>query len=263
MPNWNDGTRWGQGVWNAAPSAPPLQTRKSKKRTMPQDDYLKRNDGDFAAQLDTFKLNIPGYATTLGVSPAQVTAQAADADYFGYVVACHQAMQNGAQQWSGWKKLIRAGGTPPVAGAPVPPVFPTTVPAVALGIEVRFRALVKQIKAHANYNPSIGEALGIEGVEQGAPDFATLKPEISAMVSGNRVEITWGWQGFRAFLDMCEIQVDRGAGFAVLTYDSSPTYIDTTPFPATPVKWTYKAIYRVDDAPVGQWSLEVSVIVGG
>jgi hypothetical protein len=33
-------------------------------------------------------------------------------------------------------------------------------------------------------------------------------------------------------------------------------------FPATPAKWTYRAIYRVNDQRVGQWSPTVSVMVG-
>ena len=33
----------------------------------------------------------------------------------------------------------------------------------------------------------------------------------------------------------------------VLTYDTTPGYTDTTPFPATLTKWKYRAIYRVDD----------------
>ena len=37
--------------------------------------------------------------------------------------------------------------------------------------------------------------------------------------------------------------------------------MDTTPFPAAPAKWTYRAIYHVDDAQVGQWSAPVSVTV--
>ena len=48
-----------------------------------------------------------------------------------------------------------------------------------------------------------------------------------------------------------------------ITYDTTPNYEDTTPFPVTPTKWTYKAIYRVGDHQVGQWSGEISVIVGG
>ena len=36
---------------------------------------------------------------------------------------------------------------------------------------------------------------------------------------------------------------------------------DTQPFPAAPVTSTYRAIYRVGDSQVGQWSLPVSVTV--
>ena len=66
-------------------------------------------------------------------------------------------------------------------------------------------------------------------------------------------------------LDLLEIQVDRGdgKGFTLLTYDTTPGYNDTAPLPAAPVKWTYKAIYRVGDAQVGVWSNPVSITVGG
>ena len=64
------------------------------------------------------------------------------------------------------------------------------------------------------------------------------------------MQVGWGWQGFSAFLDMLEIQVDRGdgKGWVFLTYDTTPNYTDTAPFPATPTKWKYRAIYRVGDA---------------
>jgi hypothetical protein len=32
-------------------------------------------------------------------------------------------------------------------------------------------------------------------------------------------------------------------------------------FPAAPAKWTYRAIYRVNDAQVGLWSKPVSLTV--
>jgi hypothetical protein len=64
---------------------------------------------------------------------------------------------------------------------------------------------------------------------------------------------------------MIELQVDRsdGKGFVLLAYDTTPGYIDSTPFPTTATKWTYRGIYRVGDAQVGQWSKETSVTVGG
>ena len=232
---------------------------------MPKSNYIQTNDDAFAAQLQSFKNGIPAYAVALNVSPAQVTAQAADCDYFTYVVAWLKVMQNGAQQSTAWKDLTRGGGTVPASGAPVAPVFPAAVPAVAPGVEVRFRALVKQIKASAGYNPSIGNALGIEGAQQTAPDLTTIQPVIDAQINGGAVDINWGWQGNGAYLDICEIQVNRGdgKGFGLLTYDTTPGYTDTQPFPATPVKWTYKAIYRVGDAQTGQWSNPVTLTVPG
>ena len=115
------------------------------------------------------------------------------------------------------------------------------------------------------YTPAIGQVLGIEGSQQGAPDLTTLQAVLTLTLIGNAVLIGWGWQGFSAFLDMLEIQVDRGdgKGWVFLTYDTTPNYTDTFPLPATPAKWKYRAIYRVGDAQVGVWSNTVEITVGG
>jgi len=230
---------------------------------MPKSNYISTNDLAFVAQMITFKTNIGGYATTLAVSPAQVAAQAADTDSLGYVVACQQITGNAAQQWTAWKNYTRSGGPVPPTGAPVIPTFPTAVPAAPPGVEARFRALVKQIKANANYNSGIGEALGIEGAQLTGPDMATIQPDITATIVGSHVEIGWGFLGFGAFLDQCEIQVDRGdgKGRVLLAIDTTPGYNDTQSFPATPTKWTYYAIFRVGDSQVGLWSKPVTVTV--
>jgi hypothetical protein len=226
-------------------------------------DYIAQNDDAFNAQLQTFKSGIGGYAAVIGVSADQMAAQAADADYYDYVLKCMKLMANGSLQWTGWKNLTRGGGTPPPTGAPVAPVFPKAVPAVAPGVEARFRALVQLIKANSNYNEAIGLALGIEGAQHAGPDYATLQPVIDAIISGNHVLVKWGWGGYGAYLDICEIQVDRGdgKGFVLLAFDTTPGYTDTQPFPAAPAIWTYRAIYRVGDSQVGLWSKPVSVTV--
>jgi hypothetical protein len=230
---------------------------------MAKSSYISPGDEGFAAQLQTFKNAVPAYAGTLNLTTTETKPQADDADYFSYVLACQQIMQNGARQWTGWKDLERRGGDLPPSGEPVPPVFPPAVTAVPPGIEARFRALVKQIKAQPSYNESIGQALGIEGSQQAGPDYATLQPDISATINGTHVDVGWNWSGFSNFLDQIEIQVDRGQGFVPLAFDTTPGYVDTQPFPAAPVKWTYQAIYRVGDGRVGQWSKPVSVTVGG
>jgi hypothetical protein len=137
------------------------------------------------------------------------------------------------------------------------------VAAVAPGIETRFRALVQSVKTNANYNDAIGQALGIKGAQQIGPVLTTIQPVIDAIISGNHVNVKWGWGGNSAYLDICEIQVDRndGKGFVLLAFDTTPGYTDTQAFPATPAIWTYLAIYRVGDSQVGQCSLPVSVTV--
>jgi hypothetical protein len=230
---------------------------------MPKSSSINAADEGFSAQLQTFKNAIPPYATILDLTPAAVTAQAADSNYFGYTLQCQQIMLGGSRQWTGWKDLARYGGDLPPSGSPAPPVFPTAVPPVAPGIEPRFRALVKQIKAHPSYNEAMGEALGIEGSQQTGPDYATVQPDISTTINGTRVDVGWNWGGFANFLDQLELEVDRGQGFVLLAIDTTPGYTDNQPFPTAPVKWTYRAIYRLGDNRVGQWSKPVSVTVGG
>ena len=238
---------------------------KQRRKNMAKSDYIKNRDAEFSNQLTSFKLNIGAYSSLLAITPAQITAQAADADYFAYTVACQEICAQCSQQWTAWRDLTREGGTSTASGAPAAASFPTAVPAVPPGIEARFRALVKQLKAHPAYNAGIGEALGIEGTVHTGPDFSVLKPKISLEISGGQVLIRWGWQGFSAYLDMVEILVDRndGKGFVTLCQDTTPDYLDTTSIPTTAVKWTYKAIYRVGDQRVGQWSDLVSITVGG
>ena len=232
---------------------------------MPKTDYISQNDAEFSAQLITFRNVIPDYATLLNLDPAVVTAQAADAEYFAWCLQLQELLRNTGQQASGWKTLMRNGGTPPASGAPVVPKFPPGPAAVEPGIEPRFRALAQQIKADADFNQPMGSALGIVGPEQTGPDYATLKPELKAVINGTKVDIDWNWGGYRTFLSMCEIQVERDdtTGFVLLAMDTTPGNTDSQPFPTKPAKWTYRAIYHSGDSRVGEWSNPVSVTVGG
>lgn len=231
---------------------------------MSKSDYVERTEEKFAAQLAAFRNNVGGYATLLALPAATVTAQAADANYYAYSLAVQRLAQNYAQQWTEWRTLMRQGGDAEAPGAPTALVLPAAVAVVAPGIEVRFRALAKQIKGHPAYNQSIGRALGIEAPEDAGVDLATLQPKLEARAVGGQVEVLWGWQGNRTALDMIEIQVDRGdgQGFRLLTFDTTPNYTDTAPQPAAAVRWAYRAIYRVGDARVGLWSQDATVTVG-
>ena len=61
--------------------------------------------------------------------------------------------------------------------------------------------------------------------------------------------------------------MDRGddKSFVLLNINNEPNTTDTTPLPAAGASamWKYKAIYRLHDEQVGQWSDVISVSVGG
>jgi hypothetical protein len=280
---WNSGVRWGDPnlrwgnpsyllepgdpgyVADPTSASFPASKPNTKKKTMPKGPYIKEGERAFSNQLLQFKAAIPTYAATLDVSAEQIAAHNADADRFKWELDVADMCSQCSQSWTAWKFITRQGGSFPATGAPEEVAWPTPEPpAVQPGIEARFRALCQQIKAHPNYNPSIGEALGIEGEEQSGPDYGTLKPVFKVSVSAGGVLVGWNWQGFRPFLKSCEILVDRGdgEGFQFLTIDTTPGYTDTQTFPAAPAKWTYKAVFRNGDARVGQWSDPVSVTVG-
>jgi hypothetical protein len=143
------------------------------------------------------------------------------------------------------------------------PALPTGVTPVNTGALNRIFALVQSIKDSGQCSDTNATNLGIVGSTQTGPDLTTVQPIISAAIMGSQVNVKWGWGGNGAFLDSCEIQVDRadGKGFVLLTIDTTPGYTDTQPFPAASAKWTYKAIYRLDDAQVGLWSQTASVTV--
>jgi hypothetical protein len=235
---------------------------------MSNQPYYPRPNGKQVLWLRNFRNKLPNYQTTLGYAAGEITAAQADADMVIYVLDTWQpAVQQFAQAATKRTQLILNGP----AGADPVSVLTFTLPAtpappapVAAGALKRLFAFIKNLKTRPGYGDDLGEDLGIVGAESTGPDFDTLQPVLEVKVSGNAVQIGWTWQGYSADLDAIEIQVDRGdgKGFVPLAMDTTPGYTDTAPLPAAPVKWTYRAIYRVEDAPVGLWSNPVSVTVG-
>lgn len=165
-----------------------------------------------------------------------------------------------------WRDLLATGTsgpgtlvTPPLPAMLVPP--PTSP---SFGMLTWLFEEIGRWKSAVGYNETIGQSLGIIGAVLTPPDFTTLQPILTATASGGTVKVGWGWQGHSAALDLCELMVNRNDGrdFILLTYDSTPNYEDTQPYPAAPTKWIYKAIYRVSDRQVGQWSAVAEVLVG-
>lgn len=227
-------------------------------------DYIPSNDAEFLQKLITFDTNIGTYAAAFRLTAEQLEDFTADKNDFAYVTAGVETVRNASTEWTEWRNIMRHGDGSGATRAAVP-VFPSPPFAVAPGIEVRFRALINQIKASPGYNEAIGKALGIVRETQAPPDLTTVKPVLTLKLSGDDVRILWSWGGNRGPLQMCEIHVDRNdsKGFVPLAYDTNPNYTDTHEQPIAPTKWSYKATFRANERRVGQWSDIITITVGG
>lgn len=211
---------------------------------------------------------LPGYATTLGLSPAQTSAALADALWLVYVlqawlgairtwtVACTNAATD-AQTGDGTKLCVL-----PVFAPPALPVGGTPVNTGALN---RIFAVVQLIKESNGCTDAIASDLAIVGSVQPGPDLTTIAPVFTVTRATTGVNVNWGWGGNAAYLDMIELQVDRGdgKGYGPLVFDTTPGYLDTCPQPAVLTNWKYKGIYRVGEQRVGVWSQEMTIAGGG
>lgn len=218
-----------------------------------------------ATWLENFRNKLPGYATPLGLTPDQVTAAVADARWLVYVLISYLPATRA------WTTACTAAaqqaqtGTGGILVLPIfsPPVLSAGVTPRAEGALNRLFDFVAQLKSNPLLTDAITSDLRLAGAESAPPDFDLLRPDITVSATAGGVQLGWGWQGYAKFLDQLEIQVDRGTGWQILTFDTTPNYLDTTTRPAVLTHWKYRAIFRVDDTPAGQWSEIVTVAVGG
>ena len=255
--------------WNS----PQPQTKpKTKIKPMKRQTYYPAATGQQIQWLGNHVSKLAGHAPTVGLSPADCAARIADGRWVIYLLgswypavkawakSCTEAVARGLSP-DGTNLMVLPVFVPPPLPAATPGGLPAVVP-VEEGALERIFATVQVIKEAEGYSAEIGQDLGIIGSAVTPPDLNLIVPDLSAMVTATHVFLKWGWGGWSDWLDMCEIQVDRGNGWETLMFDSDPNFKDLTPFPASPAKWKYRAIYRAGESRVGQWSPEVTVNVG-
>ncbi|MBI3418178.1 MAG: hypothetical protein HY043_23050 [Verrucomicrobia bacterium] len=221
--------------------------------------FMPKDDPGKCQLLSNIAQKLPGYSATVGVTAAEVAATTADNAFFAYICDAKNQYAQKALDWTAYKNNARDGT---VLGAL--PAAPTLGPAPALvppNIFGRLAALVARVKKHPGYTDAIGQDLGLIGAEQ-TVDLNSMKPILDLTLQAGHPNIGWTKQG----MDGLEIWVDRGTGtFTFLAIDTIPDYLDTAALPAagTSAVWKYKAIYRLHDEQVGQWSDVISVSVMG
>jgi hypothetical protein len=226
---------------------------------MARASFLPRSKDGRRRWLNNYAAKLPSVATTVGIPTTEVTSTQADSTFYNYVCDVCDLMAQESGRWNGIKAALNSGGN--VGPTPAAPTLPAAPTAVAPDIFGRVSDQVIRIKHHPGYAESIGRQLDIIGTEISGPDLTALKPELTLTMQAGHPLVCWTKQD----MDALEIHVDRdGKGFTPLAIDTIPDYLDTAPLPAATAGavWKYKAVYRQEDAQVGQWSDITSIAVG-
>jgi len=225
------------------------------------------NDAEFGLLLSNFAGKIDNYAGRLDVSDPEITSIKNDSAYFNYVLDAQNRVKQFSKDWTAYKNILRSNPKAVNLGdAPVwilPPA-PAGTPGTAADISTRFGRLIQRIKGHDNYNEGIGHDLGIIAITGSITpaDLAGLKPVLKVHLVAGQPVIEWK----KGDADSIEIFKAEGTGeFKFLEMDLYPHYQDKSPLPAAGQSaiWKYRAIYRLGDERVGQWSDDVTVSVMG
>jgi len=220
---------------------------------------LPLNDREKAIWLSNFSLKLSNVGASLGVLLTEVSATKKDADYFKWMLEIVEIFKTETNECIKYKDILRSGplGTP-LGASPTVPTLPVTPAVVPAGIFVRVKALVQRIKNHPNYTEAIGKDLGIIGAEQSIlPN--EMKPTLKLLLTGGFVEIQWT-KGQAGSIRI-EKLINMDTKFSLLTIATIPNTFDRTPINETAI-WKYRAIYMLNDEPIGQYSDIAQIVVG-
>lgn len=238
-----------------------FQMTNTNKLVMSKKYYLPRTDSGKLLWLQNFALKFNVYV--LDQTNAEKDLVAFSNDWFTYAMTLNETSSTFSQNVTQWKNLLRGGPADQVMG-PVPVFTAPAAPGVANpGPDIfgQITKVVNRLKNHANYTLAIGEDLGIEG-DASDIDTSTWKPLILAKQEVNKVVVGWS----KSDADGIDIYADYGNGqFVFVATDTKPNYDDMHPLPAAgqTAIWKYKAVYKLNDTQVGQYSDVVSVTVVG
>lgn len=235
---------------------------------MKRQDYYPTRQAEQAVWLENFSEKLPRLAIEMDLDQGKVQEALDDAHWLSYlIVNWLEAVRTYSKAATDTLETAQTGTGDKLMNLPVltPPIPKSGVNARKPGALRRIFDLAAAIRGNPACTPAIKAELRLEGVAQSGPNPDTLRPVITANVTASGVNIDWNWQGWSKFLDQCEIQVDRGdgQGWRILTFDTTPGYVDTTPAPAVHTRWKYRAIYHAGDATVGGWSADAAVSLGG
>ena len=245
-----------EGFQSDGERTPQVATRSQEKNMA---DYVKTNEGDLVIQLNDHAAGVATHGATVGLNPGEILQAATDAATATHAVNGQSLYNSKSQEWTEYKRLLLyAPINTPLPGTPVPPVVGLLADGAEPAIVPRFRQRAERIKSHPNSTPAIQEDCRIVAPAPGPPGVP--KPSLKGVAeTAFAVRLTFAMEGH----DQIEIYRKRGAevDFSLLTVDTNNPYVDgSTPLvPNTPEVRQYRARYKDNDLPVGDWSDVISV----
>jgi hypothetical protein len=222
-------------------------------------DYVSTNEGDLVIQLNDHAVGVSTHGATVGLTAGEITEASNDAATASHAVNGQSLYSSKSQEWTEYKRLLLYGPlNTPIPGTPVAPAVGTLPLGAKAAIVARFRQRADRIKSHPNYTPAIGEDCRIVVPIAGPPGIP--KPVLTGVAeTGFVVRLTFAMLGH----DQIEIYSKRGSEteWTLITVDTNNPYVDgRTPLVAnTPEVRQYRARFKDDDFPIGDWSDVISV----
>jgi hypothetical protein len=222
-------------------------------------DYLPTVESALVVWFADHAAGVSTHGATVGLSAGEITQAADDAATVAHAVNGRSLYESKNQEFTAYKNiLLYAPLNTPLPGTPAAPAV-GALPAGALAACVaRARQRAGQIKASPAYTVAIGEDCRIVAPAGGDEDVP--KPVLKATVQTDfAVLLKFAMFGH----DQLEIQSQRAGEteWTTIGFDTNSHYTDArAPLVAgQPENRRYRARYRDDDQPVGEWSDIVEV----
>jgi hypothetical protein len=220
--------------------------------------YIPTEEGALVIWFNDHAAGVATHGATVGLSVGEIGDAATDAATVSHAVNGRSLYMSKSQEFTAYKDiLLYAPINTPLPGTPGAPSVGALVIGAKAACVPRARARADRMKAHPNYTQAIGEDCRIVSpVAPPPPSQPTLKAQA---LTSFEVRLQFAMLG-HAQLEI----VSRRAGetdFSLLTFDTNSPYLDARPplVAGQPEIREYRARFRDNDLPVGDWSDIVSI----